>query len=412
MAYAAAGWGDIVELAIEQRVAVVCLSGDVADQDNRFFEAIGPLERGIGRLAERGIRTVAVAGNHDHDVLGRLADQFPPEAFKLLGRGGVWERLSIEHDGTVLHIDGWSFPQRYVTQNPLHDYPIREGGGDGAAVLGMVHGDLDNPASPYGPLELARLQGLPVAGWLLGHIHAPRLIAPEGRPFVLYPGSPQALDPGETGHHGPWLAEVGAGRIHTPVQRPRSPIIYEQAAIDLTDLTHEHEAEQAIYSTVRRRAEQVAGENEKAQCLVLRLSLTGRTPLASRLSGLAGRVSSDLTSAASLRIVIDRIEDVTLPAIDLDEHATAGTAPGALARLIKALDARQPDGPTAAAESDLGEDEAALLREAREAIERVCQSPHFTTLGEMPLADADVRRMVHRQARQMLAALISQKQDE
>ncbi len=408
-AYAAGAWADMVDLAIEQQVTAVCLSGDVADENNRFFEAIGPLEQGIRRLAERGIRTIAVAGNHDHTVLGRLADQFSPDQFTLLGRGGRWERVTLKADGQSLHIDGWSFPDRHVSRNPLHDYEMEqaEGAGDRTAVLGLIHGDLDNPASPYAPLELARLRSLPFAGWLIGHIHAPRLIAPDDGPFVLYPGSPQALDPGETGLHGPWLAEVSGGSIHPPTQRPRSPIAYIGATVDLTDLADEEAVEQALYAEARDQARQLTGESENLECLVLRLTLTGRTPMAGRLGRLLQRLENELTSTAGLRLVVDRIEDLTLPAIDLDQHATTNTAPGTLARLLKALDEQEAAG----AQPSEGEDEAALLQEAREVLEQVCRSPHFAALEPIDMTDHMVRDHLRQQSRQLLAALVSQKQD-
>ena len=44
---AVTAWRRMVELAIQEQVSLVCLSGDVADEDNKFWEAIGPLERGI-----------------------------------------------------------------------------------------------------------------------------------------------------------------------------------------------------------------------------------------------------------------------------------------------------------------------------------------------------------------------------
>ena len=84
-------WEMIVDRAITETVDAVALSGDIVDQDNRFFEATGPLERGILLLASKGIHTFAVSGNHDYDVLHRLADSIGSEHFHLLGRGGQWE---------------------------------------------------------------------------------------------------------------------------------------------------------------------------------------------------------------------------------------------------------------------------------------------------------------------------------
>lgn len=115
------GWQAVVDSAIAHRCDLLILTGDIVDQDNKFWEAIGPLASGIHRLVEHDIRTVAVSGNHDHDVLPRLADQFAGSgAFRLLGRDGQWERYSVDVAGqAVLHIDGWSFPNQYVDFDPV-----------------------------------------------------------------------------------------------------------------------------------------------------------------------------------------------------------------------------------------------------------------------------------------------------
>lgn len=40
-------WSRIVDYAIAHGVDVVALSGDIVDRDNRYFEAIGPFQRGL-----------------------------------------------------------------------------------------------------------------------------------------------------------------------------------------------------------------------------------------------------------------------------------------------------------------------------------------------------------------------------
>ena len=116
-------WTRIVDHALDARADLVALGGDLVDRANRYFEALGPLERGVRRLADAGIVTVAVAGNHDHDVLPQLARALAPTlpagAFRLLGAGGTWERTTIERDGARLHVDGWSFPAEHVDDDPM-----------------------------------------------------------------------------------------------------------------------------------------------------------------------------------------------------------------------------------------------------------------------------------------------------
>ena len=135
---------------------MVLLSGDVVDRQNRFYESHAPLEQGLRELASNGISTVAVAGNHDFDVLRNLHQAIEIEQFHLLGTGGHWESIELTHHGETLRIDGWSFPSQHVETSPLATYS--DEATDANYHIGVVHGDLDVVASRYAPLALANLQ--------------------------------------------------------------------------------------------------------------------------------------------------------------------------------------------------------------------------------------------------------------
>ena len=284
---AATAWRRLVEAAISEQVALVCLSGDIVDRENKLWESIGPLEEGIDRLRKHGIRTVAVAGNHDFDVLARLADMMPGDGLKLLGRGGSWERMTIEEDGrNALHIDGWSFPTDNVRQDPLMDYNLDRD--TSVPTLGMVHGDLYSADSRYAPLSQYRLGAAGPDAWLLGHIHQPALThMPRG--WLLYPGSTQALDFGEPGAHGVWLVDVD-GRLGTPRMQPLSTVRFDRVEIDVSGCTTQEDVERAIVSRIRSAASDAAAPVLKH--LALRLDRDTSVPT-------LGMVHGDLYSADS-----------------------------------------------------------------------------------------------------------------
>lgn len=393
---ATTAWGRIVDLAVEEQVAVVCLSGDVIDSSNRFWEAIGPLERGIRRLADQGIRTVAVAGNHDFIGLARLADQLSPEQFTLLGLGGKWERLSIEVSGEpVLHLDGWSFPTPRVTESPLESYDLVRD--LEVPTLGMVHGDLDVAATPYAPLALDRLQASSVDGWLLGHIHAPRLIS--GVPWVLYPGSPQALDPGEPGSHGPWLVEVLDGRLGEPEQRHLSSVWYETTDIDLSGVGDDAELDSALLEGIRAasaRVTDMAGPHLVHTSL--RLRLIGSTAMSRHVAEAATNMRDDLgLTGGTGSVDIEKVEVQTTPAIDLTEYARANSAAGAVARLLLQLDHIEPS-----------DEVLELVRDARIELERIGRHKAYVGLEPRAVTDDKARSILRTQASALLTTLVDQ----
>jgi len=134
-------WTSIVDLAISERVDLLAISGDIVDKENKSFEAIGPLQDGLRRLSDAGIDTVAIAGNHDHDVLSRLLGNAGTDRFHLLGQDGVWERWTLSRNGSAqLHVCGWSFPKEHVRENPLHSFV--DSADDGVPVLGLLHGEV------------------------------------------------------------------------------------------------------------------------------------------------------------------------------------------------------------------------------------------------------------------------------
>lgn len=397
---AARTWQRLVGFAIDERVRVVCLAGDIADQDNKFWEAIGPLEVGIRQLSTAGIETIAVSGNHDHDVLVRLADQLPSEQFRLLGRGGKWERHTIQQEGRpLLHIDGWSFPKKVVEKDPLLEYNLPSA--SDAPTLGMVHGDLDDNSSRYAPLDLKRLQGHDVSGWLLGHIHAPRLISNPDRPWVLYPGSVQALDPGEPGPRGVWLTNLSDSGLTAPEQRPISSVQYcRQFDIDLSDVQTKEELEGKLFQSIREKAEQeiLQVSNAHLSYLSMRFRLIGLTPMASLVRQVADQVEGELDLTVENKAVgIEKIDVQTLPAINLNEHASSRTAVGVLAKLLLNLEEDE-------ATSEVQE----LVRLSRESIQTSDHNSNFAGIKNRSLSDDEVRKIIKAQAQTLLTKLLAQ----
>jgi DNA repair exonuclease SbcCD nuclease subunit len=414
----AAAWEAIVALAIRESVDLLLLSGDVVDADNSFFEAFGPLERGLRQLADNGIPTVAVSGNHDFDVLPRLMQTVGPQRFRLLGLNGAWERFALERDNRpVLHVDGWSFPRRTFHDCPLETYrTLPPSGSDrGVPVIGLVHGDLDQPRSVYAPLALRDLQSRAARLWLLGHVHKHALYECDRGACVLYPGSPLAMDPGETGPHGPWLVELGRDGV-TCRQVPISTVRYETLEVNLEGADDRAAVEERVSRAIGECIERHAAESGVLEALSLRLRLTGRCrahrEVLHHLSELigTGELAQRIDRSGRLRAWVDKAESVTRPSVDLQDLSRANDPPGAVARMILALS--DPAGASRYSE---------LLQRARARMEDLHRHQAFAGLAlpehaegmregeDAPDAEA-ARRLLVRNGFLLLDALLAQKE--
>jgi len=401
---AAKAWGDLVDCAIAEQVDALLLAGDVVDQENRYFEAYGPMGDGVRRLKEAGIAVVAVAGNHDHHTLHEVAAEVGEGHLRVLGRGGVWERWTLtgEDGGARLHVDGWSFPAAWHAFDPtvVHDLAPPD---DGAPVLGLLHCDLDGHEERYAPVPAASLARVPVAAWVLGHIHVPGLRQDAGRAPILYPGSLLALGPRETGPHGAWLVEIAPGRA--PSFRPiaLSRVRYETVHVDVSDISDSDALRAAVTGSLRHRLDAVEGEGASPLAVLsCRVQLSGRTPLhaeAARLLGHLGDLRLAGGSGAEVRLVVERVEVETRPAFDLHDLARGGDAPALLAGLLLELDSASPG--TGVVDPD-------LLTRADRAAAAVASRSHFADLGTGGVPA--VRSALRRQAARLLDELMRQKE--
>jgi DNA repair exonuclease SbcCD nuclease subunit len=332
----AAAWERAVAYAISERVAALVVCGDLADEGNAYFEALAPLERAAAALAAAGISFVTVAGNHDWDVLGRLADSAAAGGVVVLGRGGRWQHLDLVGvDGARVRLFGWSFPQRRVTESPLASFPL----GDldaGLVSLGLLHADLNASGGGYCPVSRAALSAVPVDGWILGHQHQPTPAAAlNGRPVVLYPGSLQGLDagPSERGSHGPWLVEVGAAGVQVRLV-PQAVVRYDDCVVDVEGVRCGGDVQVRLVQALRAAVASAQADSPGLRCALLRLRLVGRTTVPRPAIDEQLRELQQVSDLGTgVRVVLDGWSVRTLPPLDLAGLRLTPTPLGAAVRL-------------------------------------------------------------------------------
>lgn len=362
----AAAWERAVDAAVEAGVRAVLLAGDVVDRDDDFFEAYGQLARGVRRLADADIGVVGVAGNHDVEVLPRLANEIP--AFRLLGAGGKWEHCEIADGSESVTVWGWSFPRARVMESPLPDGPFDRRSG---LNLGLLHCDRDAGASPYAPVTGLELERAGLDGWLLGHIHVPDALtaaSPNG-----YLGSLTGLHRGETGARGPWLITVGRGTIAEVEHLPLAPLRWQRLDVDLEGISDPADAKGRVLNELRALDEALSGATHRPDAVGLGIRFRGR----SRFGAAAAAQFSDEdreridTGTGSTHYFIESTFSQVRPEMDLEKLAQRGDPPGLLVQRLLWL--KEPEGHP---ERDR------LIALARDRLNYESRAPRWSGLGE------------------------------
>lgn len=327
-------WKHIVAKAVELEVDAVLLSGDIIDRENRFFEAVGQLQSGFTKLRDAGIPVYMVSGNHDFDVLPDVLNEDISSHVHLLGTSGKWQTEVFSKNGIDLQLVGWSFPTQHFRRDPLDSFS-REQLNPSLPTIGLLHGEVGSPDSPYAPLEVSRLQSAGVGLWVLGHIHKPAHWTTPGCD-IWYPGSPQALSPKEQGVHGSLLIEVHSkGDIRTtPI--PLSPVRYEMLSVSMTKSSEIRSVVMPAFSAFANSEDFASMGVEQ---LVIELVLIGEhddiTSVDSALKNMVEELHLNLNGVGlSVRKVINNL----VPAIsNIEELAQQSSPAGLLAESILAL---------------------------------------------------------------------------
>ena len=358
-----AAWRRTVDLAIEEQVAAVLLAGDVIESEKDFFEGYRALKQGVDRLAEAGVEVIAVAGNHDVEVLPRLARALADQpAFTLLGEGGKWHSHRIEASGEQVTIWGWSFPRRRVSNSPLAGATLERGAD---LTLGLLHCDLDQHRSDYAPVMQRELDAAGLDGWLLGHVHKPHELKPDS--LCGYLGCLSGMDPGEHGARGPWMLTVAGGFLGQVEQIPIAPLRWERLSVDVGELDDVGEIDEFLLEKMKQHDASLFASGNGPDAVGLRVRFTGQTRFVRELPQKAGELAENASQSeiSGRHYFIEHCEALVRPRTDLAELATRNDPLGLLAGKLLLLDQPQADPERQALLKDATASFRSTLNESR-----------------------------------------------
>ncbi|OCP37177.1 metallophosphoesterase family protein [Ensifer sp. LC163] len=280
----------IVDLCLAEEVDALLVAGDLYDGSQTSMNTALFLAGELRRLDEAGIRVFIIRGNHDAQSQVTNELTLPPSVHVFKGRSKAVLAKTLESGRGVL-VHGMSFASPHAPESLLPSFqpPAAD-----AINIGMLHTSLAGAAGHdlYAPCSVADLQAHGFDYWALGHVHQRQVHASE--PFVVMPGMPQGRDINEAGTKGVTLVTVtDEGRLSIE-ERAIGLATFERMNLDLTDVSDWGDMLDAVRNAFLQSRETTAADN-----VILRLTLTGATPLAWRLRRDADLLQAEIDNVAA-----------------------------------------------------------------------------------------------------------------
>ena len=334
-------WERVVKLATDEQVDFAVVAGDAFEHANRTLLAQVRFRDGLQRLADAGIPSFVVTGNHD-PLSGWEPSVRWPDASHRFGALAVESRPVIRDGHEIARVYGISYPVRDVTENLSLRFRRDP---DVPYAVAVLHANVGGQPGhmPYAPCTLADLRASGIEYWALGHVHKPTILS-HANPTVVYCGNPQGRDPGEVEPRGAYIVDVDSGGNAVPVFHAADAVRWHLLDVEIGEIEGEESLVEAVAASVDA-AQQVA-----ARPIVARVTLIGRGALHRSLS--RGGLLAEVRQLAQERLPtdgrfawIESLRDATRPLADpagIDAPATflgelsgeADAARDALGRLV------------------------------------------------------------------------------
>jgi DNA repair exonuclease SbcCD nuclease subunit len=309
---------NIIDLCIEEKVDFLLIAGDIYDSSNRSLRAQLKFRQGLERLAHKDIPAFIVHGNHDPLDKWSKAISWPENTH--IFKGKKVQIIPFTKNGReIAHIYGISFHTKEIRESLVGKFPKDKGA---CWAIGLLHANAGNNTAhdSYSPCSLKELIDVGMDYWALGHVHKHQILR-DDNPVVLYPGNPQGRNPREDLQRGCYLIELESDTSPQLRFMPVDVIRFENRSVDISSKSDVNDVMKHIQREKKRLRETSDGRD-----VVLRLQLTGRTPLCSMLRQASNvedllRQLNDGELAESPFVWIDRITSSVTSQIDLDKRA-------------------------------------------------------------------------------------------
>lgn len=313
---------NLVDLAIEEKVAFVVLAGDLYDGEWKDYSTAIFLSRQMGRLGKNDIPVFAVAGNHD--AANRMTKALDvPSSMKILSSRKV-ETIRLDNCSVAIH--GRSFGTQQVDKNIAMEFGAAE---KGMFNIGLLHTSLDGREghAPYAPCKIDDLRSKGYQYWALGHVHKQEFVSEE--PYIVFPGCIQGRHIRESGPKGCVLVTVEDGSVSEIEMCALDVMRWVYSRVDLTDALDMTEVLERARISISDE-----GASTEGRPIAMRVRFEGATAISNELTAYPERFEQRIKALgaeiAGDDLWIEKIEIATVSKLDLEAVLADGSAFGQL----------------------------------------------------------------------------------
>ncbi len=373
-------FNNLVELAIEEKVAFVLLAGDLYDGTWQDFSTAIFLAKKLGELDRAGIRVFGVLGNHDAQSKLTNALEKPKNLTLFPANKPQTEVLN----DLEVAIHGQSFGKQHVEENLAVGFPEARAG---MFNIGLLHTSLDGREghAAYAPCKLDDLRARNYQYWALGHVHAREEVSTD--PWVVFPGCLQGRHARETGPKGCCLVTVEDCRVESVEHRVLDVVRWASCEVDLGKVN----SMQGVLDNAGKALSKVFDDAED-RIVAARMCFVGASPVHAELQGKTQWLRQKLLGlAAELHGEGLWIEKVVMATTNKLDRGTVLAGVGALGGLARSI-------------LDVGEEPSAVrgLDEALAAFREKLPPEVFLAEDGLRLDDQEVVARLIREAKELL----------
>ncbi len=192
---------NLIDLALEENVSFVIISGDMYDGDWKDYNTGLFLLSQLSKLTSNGINVFIAKGNHDAE--SKITKNLKlPEGIKIFSSKRP-ETFFLENINIAIH--GQSFAASAVKENLASNYPPAQ---KDMFNIGVLHTSVNGREGHenYAPCSIDDLKRKDYNYWALGHIHKREIL--NENPWIVFPGNIQGRHIKETGFKGCMIVSV------------------------------------------------------------------------------------------------------------------------------------------------------------------------------------------------------------